>query len=101
MNFRWLFFGGVDAKRTTASDREVSQRYQVDATGLRAVNAEVVNFADVIPPGRSRSAVMRVVAAQAPYDRSRTEPSGLALNLRQPVGILDDEVVARVLAERK
>jgi hypothetical protein len=24
MNFRWLFFGGVDAKRTTASDRQVS-----------------------------------------------------------------------------
>jgi hypothetical protein len=81
-------------------DWKVVDRNQVHALGLRAINGEVVDLAQVRAARRLRISVMSVRAADGKSDSSVTKPPCLALDSGKRVAVVDDKVIAGVLSER-
>jgi hypothetical protein len=78
----------------------MGDRDEIHARRLRAVHGEVVDLTVVGPPRRIRVPVVTVCARHGEQDRALAKPSCLALDASESTAIIDDEVVACVLAER-
>jgi hypothetical protein len=78
---------------------EVGNRNQVHAAGLRAVDREELDLTPIWAPANSGIAVVRIAAARLEANSHVSKMSGLALNAREMLAVIDCEVVARVLAE--
>jgi hypothetical protein len=73
---------------------------QINVMCFEAVDAEVVNFAQVVSLEDLWVGMVRVGAAGPEPHRSRLESSGLALHSCEPVALVNDKVIPQVLAER-
>jgi hypothetical protein len=96
-----VVLGWVDAEKAADARREVAHRDQVDAACLRAKHTEVVDFSVVITANHARVGMVAVVAAEVPHDRAGAKSARLALHLPEFTSIVDDDVVACVLAKRE
>ena len=97
---RWPFCGGDDAEVRTV-EREHVNRDQVDATRLAAVHGEVIHLSLIVALRRLLVRVVGIRARCCELHGSESHSSGLALNAKQPLAVIEDEVVARVLTKRR
>jgi hypothetical protein len=63
------------------------------------MHREAIDLALIGPASDFRIRMMRVRATGGETDGSVTQPAGLALHPQEPLPVIDDEVVSRVLAE--
>src|SRR5262249_20140423 len=89
----------VYAKRGLEAVRELGGRHEVHASVVRAMDAVEIDRVAVAPEALLRGRVMRVAAVHLEHDPTLTDPTGLALHLREALSVVDHEVVTGVLAE--
>jgi hypothetical protein len=69
--------------------------------GAGAVNGEEIHLSDVVAACPARAKMVSVATADVEDDGAAAKPPGLALNAGQRGTVVDCEVVATVLAERR
>jgi hypothetical protein len=74
---------------------------QIDAVRFGAIDRKEVDLSLVTPSRCLRIAMVPVATACSEENRSLAKPARLALNPCQPSAIIDNKVIASVLAERQ
>jgi hypothetical protein len=90
----------IDTEHCAASRRELVDRNHVHTGGLWAVDREYFDLPGIGTPRHPGIAVMPIRAAGRKAHGSHAQPTRLALDATKTLAIVNDEVVASVLAER-
>jgi len=80
--------------------RELGSGNEVHASVVRAMDAIEIDRVPVAAEPLLRVRMMRVAAVDLEHDPTLADTTGLALHLREPLSVIDHEVVPRVLSER-
>jgi hypothetical protein len=90
----------LDTKRPLNTNVGLVNGHKIDTVRLRAMDGEEVDLALIVATCLRWLAMVSVATARAETNGALTQPTRLALHAGQPLTIVDDEVVASVLAER-
>src|SRR5579864_1935053 len=91
----------IDAKVSRGPRLHVCDGNEVDTRGLRAVNGEEIDLPLIRAPGSGGVAMVAITAADGEDDRTEPQTTRLALHARETAHRLEDQIAARILAERQ